>query len=325
MRTPDFWRRDGWLPALLTPVSLLYDLAARLARRRGRRWRAPVPVICIGNLTAGGAGKTPTAILVGRLLIQAGIEIHFLSRGFGGKNPGPMRVDRERHDAAEVGDEPLLLAALAPTWIARDRVAGAKEIVNAGGEAIIMDDGFQNTDLQKDLSIMVIDGGFGFGNGRLLPAGPLRERVISGLARADLALIIYIDGDQRASLALPPPLPVFEARVVPSMTAEGYAGRRVFGFAGIGRPEKFAATLRAIGADLVGFEAFPDHHVYREDEVMAVIEAAVAVDARAVTTAKDATRLPALAREMVDIVDIDLQLDDVGAFRQRLQSVVSRS
>lgn len=325
MRTPDFWNQDGLLPTLLTPVSLLYDLVARLDRRRGRQWRAPVPVICVGNLTAGGAGKTPTAMLAAELLIRAGIDVHFLSRGYGGKIAGPVQVDHQKHRAGEVGDEPLLLAALAPTWIARDRVAGAKAIVEAGAEAIIMDDGFQNTDLQKDFNILVIDGGFGFGNGRLLPAGPLREPVASGAARADFALIIHTDGDQRVSLLLPPSLPVFEARVVPAISAEGYGGRRVFGFAGIGRPEKFAATLRAIGADLVGFQAFPDHHVYREDEIMAVIEAAVAEDARAVTTAKDAVRLPALAREMVDIVDIDLQLDDVDAFRQRLLSVVSRS
>jgi tetraacyldisaccharide 4'-kinase len=325
MRTPDFWSQDGLLPTLLTPVSLLYDLAARLDRCRGRRWRAPVPVICVGNLTAGGAGKTPTAMLAAELLIRSGIDVHFLSRGYGGKTAGPVQVDRQKHRAGEVGDEPLLLAALAPTWIARDRVAGAKKIVEACAEAIIMDDGFQNTDLQKDLNILVIDGGFGFGNGRLLPAGPLREPVASGAVRADFALIIHTDGDRRVSLLLPPSLPVFQARVVPAISAESYGGRRVFGFAGIGRPEKFAATLRAIGADLVGFQAFPDHHDYREDEIMAVIEAAVAEDARAVTTAKDAVRLPVIAREMVDIVDIDLQLDDVDAFRQRLLSVVSHS
>jgi tetraacyldisaccharide 4'-kinase len=238
------------------------------------------------------------------------MAIHFLSRGYGGRLAGPLQVDPDRHDAGAVGDEPLLLAAQAPAWIARNRVAGARAAVAAGAEVIVMDDGFQNPALHKDWSVLVIDGGYGFGNGRLHPAGPLREPIAEGLARADAMVIIDPDDHPADDLGVVGTLPYVHARLVPEETTAGLRGRRVLAFAGIGRPEKFFATVRALGAELVDQQAFADHHAYRGDEIMALIERAHGQDAIAVTTAKDAVRLPAEARAMVQVIGVELAFED---------------
>ncbi|MHA1107762.1 MAG: tetraacyldisaccharide 4'-kinase, partial [Alphaproteobacteria bacterium] len=307
MRAPDFWARPGGLSTLLAPAGAAWAAAAAMRRSWSQPWQAPVPVICIGNINTGGAGKTPLALTLGAYLKQAGRAPHFISRGYGGSLEGPVAVDPARHDAADVGDEPLLLAEIAPTWIARDRKAAAQAAVAAGADIIVMDDGLQNFTLVKDVSVIAIDGGYGFGNGRVMPAGPLREPLDSGLARADAAVLIGPDETgcaNRASRSIP----VFAARMVPlpGPSHDEIAGKTVVAFAGIARPAKFYATLAEIGCTLAATRDFADHHCYRPDEIMAICEQAAALGALPVTTAKDAARLPPPARSMVKILHVGL-------------------
>ncbi len=304
MRPPTFWNdRNALAGRVLAPVGWLY---AQLSRPgRGRACQSSAPVVCIGNVVLGGAGKTPVALAVARRLAAAGHSPHFLSRGYGGRLHGPVRVDPAVHGAGDVGDEPLLLARAAPAWIARNRLAGAQAAAAAGATVIVMDDGFQNGSLAKDAALLVADGAVGYGNGRVFPAGPLREPAEAAHARADALVVVGA-----ITCVLPNDLPRLEARLVPAPGSERLAGRAVFGFAGIGRPAKFAETLEELGAHPVGFRAFPDHHAYRPEEAAALLEAAAALGAVCVTTEKDAMRLPAAIRAAVETVAVDLEWRD---------------
>lgn len=310
MRAPEFWRRPGSAASrLLQPASFAYAAAGVLRRALTRPFTAPVPVVCVGNLVAGGAGKTPTAIAVARWYAGRGQAVHFLTRGYGGKLAGPHRVDPQRDTAVDVGDEPLLLAARSPCWVARDRAAGARAACAAGAGMIVMDDGFQNPGLAKTLSLLVVDGGQGFGNGYVIPAGPLREPVNAGLKRAQ-AVVLLGDDVLGVRAALGDRLPVLAARIVPGPDAERYKGERVAAFAGIGRPEKFYDTLRGLGARVVATRDFPDHYRYRPEDIMGMVEHAASREAVLITTAKDAVRLPAGALNMVHVLGVDLAFDD---------------
>lgn len=324
MRAPEFWQPGhSVLPGLLTPLSLLYDAGGRLRRAVVRPERLPIPVVCVGNLVAGGAGKTPTAMAIGAALAAKGRAVHFLSRGYGGSLAGPVRVDPANHSALEVGDEPLLLAAQAPAWVARDRVEGGRAAVDAGAEVIVMDDGFQNPALHKDISLIVIDAGYGLGNGHVLPAGPLREPPAVGLRRAD-AVVYIADTGAAAARTQPAALDgctVLHARLEPGLEGFGLVDSAVVAFAGIGQPKKFFDTLRGVGCRIVASHAFADHHVYRADEIMALVEEATAADARLVTTAKDAVRLPAEARHMAEVLSVTLQFEDLAALDRILAPV----
>lgn len=318
MRAPEFWRRDGILPRLLSPAGAIWRCrtAARIANTTPVDVAAPV--ICIGNAVAGGAGKTPVAIAVNDSLIRHGVAAHFLSRGYGGSETGPLRVEPARHDVSDVGDEPLLLARHAPTWISRDRVAGAQAAIAAGAPAIVMDDGFQNPALYKDISILVVDGGYGFGNGRVMPAGPLREALSAAVDRVDAIAIV---GADRVGVEhrLGGRKPVIAARFVPLIDDDDLSGQPVVAFAGIGRPEKFFETLAGMGCTLVATRAFADHHPYTTDEVVRLIETAAAAGAQPVTTEKDATRLPEETRTMVRTLRVTLEWRD----RDALDTVVA--
>jgi tetraacyldisaccharide 4'-kinase len=324
MRAPEFWERNGSpLSALLQPAAAAYALAGRWRRATARPWRAPVPVLCVGALTVGGAGKTPTALTLAAALQAHGVAPHFLTRGYGGTAAGPLQVDPAAHDAALVGDEALLLAEAAPCWLSRDRVAGARAAVAAGAGAIVMDDGFQNPSLAKDLSLLVVDGSHGFGNGRVLPAGPLREPIADGLARADA--VALIGTDETGVTARLGRCPVLRARLAPGPDAAELAGRRVLAFAGIGRPTKFFATLRSLGAELAEQRAFPDHHRYSAAEIDSLLRRAEQLEAIPVTTAKVAVRLPREARPAVRVLPVQLRWDDTHAFDALLGRVaVSR-
>jgi len=312
VRAPEFWSRPGPLPALLSPLALTYAAAGRLRWALARPRRASVPVLCVGNAVAGGAGKTPTVQALCRRLRAAGRQPHVLSRGYGGRARGPLRVDPEAHAAGEVGDEALLLARETPTWIARDRPAGAAAAAAAGADIVVMDDGFQNPSLVKDLSLLVVDGGYGFGNGQVMPAGPLREPWPQALARADAVVLVGVDRH-----ALGPRLegraPVLRASLRPTPAAAALAGCRVVAFAGIGWPEKFFATLEEMGCTVVARRPFADHHRYRPEEIMAICEQASDAGAEPVTTEKDAMRLPADARLMVRVLPVALEWQDEAA------------
>lgn len=321
MRPPDYFARREGAGQLLAPFSGVYSALARLRQRWTRPWQAPVPVICIGNLTAGGAGKTPVALALGVLLRDGDHDVHFLSRGYGGRLRGPLRVDHKKHTARDVGDEPLLLAEIAPTWIARNRAAGAKAAVAAGATAIVMDDGLQNPSIDKTLSLVVVDGGFGFGNGRVLPAGPLREPIADGLARANAIILMEPDTVGVAAELEDASLPVIRGRLAPAPAVERLAGRNVVAFTGIGRPAKFFATLEDLGCRIVTKRSFPDHHEFTPDEIMRLVETARASGATAVTTAKDYARLPRDSKVMVEPVPVVVEWRNP----QEIESLVSRA
>jgi len=250
--------------SLLQPLAWFYALGAASRQRWTHPWQAPVPVICIGNLVAGGAGKTPVALSLAMRLRARGRQVHILSRGYGGSLAGPVAVDPARHSAAEVGDEPLLLAAAAPCWVARDRVAGAQAAIAAGARLLLLGDCLQNPRLAKTLSLLVVDGGYGFGNRRVLPAGPLRETLAAGLARSSAVVLM---GEDTAGIA---PLLAGKTVLRAQLAAENegdVAGRRLVAFAGIGRPEKFFASLASAGGRVVARHGFADHHRYRESEL----------------------------------------------------------
>lgn len=299
-RSPSFWWRDlrgmsAVLAAILTPIARTYGvIAAQRMRRAG--FRASVPVLCIGNLVVGGAGKTPTALALAERLIAAGEKPWFLSRGYRSRaaHGPPLRVDRENHLAADVGDEPLLLARVAPTLVSADRVAAAKIAAEQGASVLILDDGLHNPALEKDLKLIVVDAAAGVGNGQCLPAGPLRAPLSEQLEFASGLVIFGEDarGETIAARARLMGKPILRAQLVlaPGQAAE-LKGRRVYAFAGIGRPEKFFLSLTEAGARLVGAAGFPDHHPYRREDIARLQRAARDDEALLVTTEKDFARL----------------------------------
>ncbi len=325
MQTPEFWSKRGLLAALLAPAAWCYGAVAWWRQASaGQGAKAAVPVICIGNLVAGGAGKTPTAITIARQLRRLGAQPHFLTRGYGGRRTGPHRVDAKSDTAIDVGDEALVLAGHAPVWVARDRVAGARQAVEAGADVIVMDDGFQNPSLAKDLSIIVIDGAYGFGNGQLLPAGPLREPVARGLDRAQAVVIVGEDQFQFGPALKNHGLAVLEAAIEPQLEALVLEGQAVFAFAGIGRPVKFFETLTGLGAHVVGTKSFADHHRYQPLEIMDLAERASRAGGELVTTEKDWVRLPADARLMARPVRVNLVFRDPDALDALLMPVLNK-
>ncbi|MDB5411609.1 MAG: lpxK [Rhodospirillales bacterium] len=302
MHAPEFWRSRGILPTLLQPLASTYQAVAALKYAMTLPYRAPVPVVCVGNLVAGGAGKTPVTLSLAALFAGRGRRPHILTRGYGGSLRGPVAVDPAHHTAAEVGDEALLLAAAAPCWVARDRAAGARAASKAGAGMLLLDDGFQNPSLAKDLSFVVVDGAYGFGNGSVMPAGPLRETVAAGIARAQ-AIVLMGDDSADAAHAIGDAVPILRATLTP-VGAVDLAGRRVLAFAGIGIPAKFYRTLADTGAEIVATRDFPDHHPYRSAELRDILAAAAAVNATAITTTKDFVRLPAEFRASVRCLDV---------------------
>lgn len=305
MRAPAFWSGPSVLSTLLMPLGAVYAVAGKLRRMAVSPQKPPVPLVCVGNLVAGGAGKTPVAQAIARHMIAQGVNVHFLSRGYGGKLKGPVRVVPGIHDAADVGDEPLLLAGMAPCWVAANRVAGAQAAAADGAQVIVMDDGHQNPSLVKAASIVVVDGGVGFGNGRIIPAGPLRESVAEGLARAD-AVVILDEDKTGVAQSLPQGMPLLHGHLAPSEESRVLDGERVLAFAGIGRPGKFFDTVRALGCNLVEQRGFSDHHPYSYKEARELIDAAWALGALPVTTAKDAVRLPPDLRAPVMVVEVEV-------------------
>lgn len=317
MKAPAFWaggldpRSREAAPltrALLTPLSWLYLAGLRRKLADAAPETANVPVICIGNLTAGGAGKTPVSEAVRERINALGLRAATLSRGHGGRERGPLKVEPARHDYRSVGDEPLLLAASGEAWIGRERPQAARAMAADGVQAIVMDDGHQNPSLHKDLTLIVIDAGDPFGNGRVLPCGPLREPVVEGLARADAAILMG-DGAVPAEVAASGK-PVLRARLEPSRPAPLVP---LVAFAGIGRPQKFFDTLKAAGADIRDEVPFADHHPYTDSDIRMLDEIARRDGAMLITTSKDHVRLPLRDQRRVQVFPVRAQFSDIAA------------
>lgn len=313
MQTPDHWQKQSLSPLalLLSPLGLLYGLGGALSRMFSSPWNASVPVICVGNLVAGGAGKTPVVVAVAARLKASGKSVHVVSRGYGGSMQGPVRVDPAKHTFSDVGDEPLLLAKSAPTWVSKNRKAGIQAAIDDGADVVVLDDGFQNPSVTKDLSLIVVDGGFGFGNALLIPAGPLREPITSGLARADAVVVVGEDARNATAIVnrIRPNLSVLQAMLQPE-NGETLKDKRILAFAGIGRPEKFFETLRELGCDVIATRSFPDHHEFSANEIESILIHAKAEDAIAVTTEKDAARLNTQQLEQISVLNVSIAMND---------------
>jgi tetraacyldisaccharide 4'-kinase len=304
LEPPSWWYGSGGADrlkaSLLSPLSLLYGSGVRARFALAKPYRSKLPVICIGNFTLGGAGKTPLALAVAEILRELGHRPAFLTRGYGGKLQGPHLVDSVTDRAGDVGDEALLLARQAPTMLARIRPDGARAIEELGVSIIVMDDGFQNPSLAKDLSIIAVDGVAGIGNGQVFPSGPLRAQIGFQLKRADAVVMIGDDSGPSGAF-LGGAVPVMKASLAPSCDLDWLRTQPVFAFSGIGRPAKFFDMLRGLGADLAGAEAFPDHHMYDDSDAKMLMMNAAKSGAVLVTTEKDQVRLAADAGLLMEL------------------------
>jgi tetraacyldisaccharide 4'-kinase len=325
MRAPDFWwaERPSVLAYLLRPLSVIYGaVAGRRMAQRGER--ASLPVVCIGNFTAGGAGKTPTALAVAELLDAAGESPAFLTRGYGGRLRGPVQV-QPHHSPSDVGDEPILLASMAPTIVSRGRPAGASLAYEIGTTVVIMDDGLQNASLQKDCAIAVVDAASGIGNGLPLPAGPLRTSMNAQWPAID-ALFLIGEGARGEALVHQASLlgkRVFRGKLVPDPTvARSLEGKRVMAFAGIGRPEKFFDTLHDCGAIVEVAKAFPDHHPYNALDLDSLRQEARLHGLIPITTEKDFVRIAAASQSepwtSLSVLPVRLRIEDAAGLRNYL-------
>jgi tetraacyldisaccharide 4'-kinase len=328
LKALDFWaeRSPNFIAACLAPVGEIYG-AVTAWRMAQPGFRVGVPVICVGNFVAGGAGKTPTAIAIAHLLREMGERVAFLSRGYGGaKGRSVVAVDPNVHSADEVGDEPLLLARVASCFVARDRRLAAQAAIVAGASVLVLDDGLQSPTLGKDFSFAVVDGGAGFGNGLCLPAGPLRARPTMQLPH--VSAVVFVDGLSDASAPAYRSVaakPIVNARLEPDpAVAARLRDQRVLAFAGIGRPRKFFATLEALGADVIVARSFGDHQRYAPLVLEALFAEAASRGLTLVTTQKDFVRLPPSFAEKVTALPVALRFEDAGKVVSLLAEALAR-
>ncbi len=335
MKAPSFWyQHAGLIATLLSPLSLIYRAGGAVRRAVTSPYRAKIPVICIGNIVAGGAGKTPTALALAQMLQQNGAKPVFVTRGYGGSESGPLQVDPARQTAHEVGDEALLLARAAPTWVGRDRAA-AIHAAETHGTHIIMDDGLQNPSVQPDISFLVIDGETGLGNGCLIPAGPLRETLDEALKRVAAIIVItpYPSNVMPAKAGIPfglkengtpayarvTKVQIVHAHLQPDLPKNFPKAQKFFAFAGIGRPEKFYRTCREAGLTLTGTHDFPDHHFFNAQDLNDLQLRAATQGAQLLTTEKDWVRLPDNMRSVITSFPVKLVFDDPEAMQRLLK------
>ena len=311
MRTPKFWHQPRGIMAFgLWPFSWFYGCVTALRQRWAKEaTRASCPVICIGNINAGGTGKTPTTMAMAEYLQGRGRRVVVLSRGYGGAVTVPTLVDPRTHGAVQVGDEPLLIAAFCPVVVSGKRASGLELALMQKPDVILLDDGFQDPSVHKDLSIVVVNAALGFGNGFCMPAGPLREPLAVGSKRADLCLSIGADWDQKRFSA-PVSVPHVVGEIKPLLTGMRWDGLAVYAFAGIAHPEKFFATLRELGANILGYEALSDHKPLSAILMKRLAAKAKSLNAQLVCTEKDAVRLPAQYRLEVLALPVRLEIAD---------------
>lgn len=304
MKTPKYWQSNSFISKLLAPFGLIYGGLTCLRQKLKKPCKISVPVICIGNITAGGTGKTPVSISVAKMLETEMFHPFFVTRGYGGKLQDVI-VNNKKHTARDVGDEPLLLSKQAPVVVNADRAKAAQKALEQGADVIVMDDGFQNPSLYKDLSFLVFDGHYGIGNGKIIPAGPLRESLKSGIKRADAVIIL---GKDKHNLAQKCGLPVFFGHTE-SIQANLDSNQNVLAFAGIGHPQKFYHTLKQQGFNLVKTIDFPDHHFYTRTELDSIVAQAKELNAQIYTTGKDSVKIPPLYSQDIHVLEIAVVWD----------------
>jgi len=310
VRAPEFWHNKGGIISfVLSPFGWIYGAITSMRAAAKPTWAAPIPVICIGNVVMGGAGKTLVSIDLAERLKAKGQNPHIIMRGYGGSMNAPTKVDLNLHNANDVGDEALLLARTAPTWVGARRADVAKHATEDGASVLIMDDGFQNPSLAKDLSLLVVDAEYGFGNGRVCPAGPLREPIKNAASRAHA--VISLGGSLSENVMN---LPAFVGYTEPTSNATDIHGERVVAFGGIGRPEKFFNSLKAAGAELTETISFPDHHPFSDAEIKNVLAKAKTQNSIAITTEKDFVRIPAALRTDIMSFPVRLRWEQADAF-----------
>jgi tetraacyldisaccharide 4'-kinase len=321
LKTPHFWGSKNWLSSLLLPFSYCYYSGYRLRCKYTRPVKLSAPVICIGNLTAGGAGKTPVALYIGQLLKNKNINAFFISRGYGGSQKTALLVDPKKHNALQVGDEPLLLARVLPTIVGKNRLEAAMLAITEGAELLVMDDGFQNPSIEKDLSFIVVDRRLSFGNERMLPAGPLREPVLYGIRRADALIIVNPANFLPTAL---PDIPFLLARSQPKPSMLALGGKDILAFCGIATPGKFYKMLENSGARIVERISFPDHYHYtRKDLLFLRGQAKKQGNALLVTTSKDATRLPAESMQEIAVAEMELVFENPEKLSNMIEAVIN--
>ena len=318
MKTPKYWQSNSIVSKLLLPLGLIYGVLTQLRLKIKRPKHADIPVICIGNITAGGTGKTPVSISIAKMLGTEMYHPYFVSRGYGGKLKNVL-VNNKKHSAKEVGDEPLLLSSQAPVIVNSNRYEGAQLAIKEGADVIIMDDGFQNPSMHKNLSFLVFDGTYGVGNGRLIPAGPLRETFKDGIKRAD-ALVIM--GKDKHDLAKRCNLPVFYAHTEAVQTHINNSN--VVAFAGIGHPQKFYHTLSSQGFNVVETIDFPDHHFYKKSELNAILAKAKELNAVVYTTSKDFVKIPTFMQDEFNVLEISVVWDNPEELMSFIKSKINK-
>lgn len=325
-KSPKFWEDEEsvWTKVLL-PVSDVYSFFSRMKLNNTSSERVSIPVVCVGNVVLGGAGKTPTVELVCSILKEFGYNPHILTGGYGGYIKNVVKVDPSKHYYLQVGDEALLSSMVSPTWIGRNRVNSAKAAILSGADILVMDDGFQNNSLQKDFKILVIDSKQGIGNGHLFPAGPLRESVESAVMKSD---IVFIVGEKNSGIedivrSINPNVSVCYGRTHVTDGIEQLKWEKVIGFCGLGYPEKFKCTILDNGLQLEDFIAFSDHHPYTITEIQKLIKASKNTGAKLVTTRKDYIKIPDVFKNDINVIDIKMNaLDDT--LKEKLLSCVGK-
>lgn len=309
LTAPRFWfEKKGMIATLLHPFAVLYAAFGNYLRSRIVPQKMSVPVICVGNVVLGGSGKTPIVQMLVKYLKNRGFSPHIISRGYGGYLKGPVRVDTSIHTIGETGDEPLMLSAIASVWVSKNKVAGAKAAIAAGATVLLLDDGLQNPTLYKDVSFLVIDAARALGNGCVIPAGPLRETLPESLAKTN-AVIWVGNGHDETLKTITAQKPVIKAHAATVCDID-LTGKKVFAFCGIGNAQKFHDGVRALGANIIKTADFPDHYVWSTYEIRKLLDEAKTLNALAVTTAKDAVRIPQSLREAITICDVEMSLHD---------------
>ena len=307
LKTPNFWfKKDSFLITILYPLSKLYIFFSKLRHQKTKAVSLKTPLICVGNATVGGAGKTPTSIAIAKLLKNLNLKPGFLTRGYGGETKGPFRVNALYHTAKQMGDESLILAQHTPTYVAKDRAKGGQKMDGLNLDALIMDDGYQNPSLKKDISFLVIDGQTGFGNDHVFPAGPLREPVEDAVERADALVIIGSPSDNVSKVLSTTSVPIFPATVKSLFPENIDKETKLIAFSGIAFPDKFFNSLKDNGYHLLKKIPFADHHFYTEKDFSNLREKARSVGAKLITTEKDYVRLTKAQKKYVSYVPIEL-------------------